>query len=207
MRNPSRFWDRMAEGYSKKPVANEAAYQKKLEVTRNYFRPDMEVMEFGCGTGSTAIAHAPHVKHILATDFSSKMIGIARAKAEKAGIGNVTFSQTAIDDFTAADQTFDVVMGHSILHLVEDKEAVIAKVHKMLKPGGLFVSNTVCLGTKLWFFKYIGPIGKFFGLLPTIKVFKVEDLIDSLTRAGFAIDYQWTPDKGMSVFVVAKKAR
>ena len=55
----SRFWDRVAEGYAKKPVADEAAYQKKLQVTRDYFRPDMEVLEFGCGTGSTAIAHAP----------------------------------------------------------------------------------------------------------------------------------------------------
>jgi cyclopropane fatty-acyl-phospholipid synthase-like methyltransferase len=58
----TKFWDRIAERYSKQPVADEAAYQKKLQVTREYFRPDMEVLEFGCGTGSTAIAHAPYVE-------------------------------------------------------------------------------------------------------------------------------------------------
>ncbi|MDJ0945640.1 MAG: hypothetical protein QNJ30_19405 [Kiloniellales bacterium] len=46
MQQPSRFWDRIAERYSKRPVADEAAYQRKLEVTREYFRPEMEVLEF-----------------------------------------------------------------------------------------------------------------------------------------------------------------
>ncbi len=165
----------------------------------------MEVMEFGCGTGSTAIAHAPHVKHILATDFSAGMIEIARGKATAAGVENVTFSQMAIDEYTAADGTFDGVMGHSILHLVEDRDAVISEVYRMLKPGGLFISNTACLGDKMKYFKLIGPIGNFFGLLPMVNVFSVRELTDSLTGAGFEIDHQWQPEKAVSVFIVAKK--
>ena len=206
MTQTSRFWDKIAEHYSKKPVADEAAYQKKLQVTREFFQPDMEVLEFGCGTGSTAIAHAPYVKHILATDISSKMIEIARAKADAGKVKNVTFKQAAIDDVAVADQTFDAVMGHSILHLVEDRDDIISSAHKMLKPGGIFVSNTACLGDRMKFFKYIGPIGKFFGLMPMVKVFSTQELIDSLTGTGFAIDHQWKPDKGVSVFIVAMKA-
>ena len=75
------FWDRIAERYSKRPVADEAAYQKKLQVTREYFQPDMAVLEFGCGTGSTTITHSPYVRHIRAIDISSKMIEIAKGKA------------------------------------------------------------------------------------------------------------------------------
>ena len=67
------FWNKRADKYSKQPVPDEDAYRKKLEKTREYFRPDMDVLEIGCGTGSTAIAHAPYVRHILATDFSSRM--------------------------------------------------------------------------------------------------------------------------------------
>lgn len=63
MDRSEKFWDKIATRYSKKPVADEAAYQKKLQITQEYFRPDMEVLEIGCGTGSTAITHAPHVKH------------------------------------------------------------------------------------------------------------------------------------------------
>ena len=206
MSKPSKFWDRIAERYSKRPVADEPAYQKKLQVTRDYLDPSMEVLEFGCGTGSTAIAHAPYVKHILATDISAKMIEIAQAKADVAKVLNVTFQQVAIESFSGADQAFDAVMGHSILHLVEDKDGIISKVHKMLRPGGIFVTNTACLGDKMKFFKVIGPIGKFFGLMPMVKVFSTQELVDCLTRAGFEIDHQWKPSGGVSVFIVAKKA-
>ena len=206
MSQPSRFWDKIADRYAKKPVSDEAAYQKKLQVTRDYFRPDMEVLEFGCGTGSTAIAHAPYVKHILATDISSRMIEIAKGKAEAAKVGNVTFQQTAIDDFEAPDETYDAILGLSILHLLEDKEAVIAKVHGMLKPGGVFVSSTACLGDTMKFFKLIGPIGRFLGLMPLVKVFTTKELEDSLTAASFEIDHRWQPGRGKSVFIVAKKA-
>ena len=80
MPTPAKFWDRVAERYSRQPIADEAAYQKKLEVTRQYFKPDMEVLELGCGTGSTAIKHAPFVRHIRAVDISSKMIEIAEER-------------------------------------------------------------------------------------------------------------------------------
>ncbi len=205
MREPSKFWDRIAARYARKPVADEAAYQKKLQVTREYLRPDMAVLEFGCGTGSTAIAHAPYVKHIRATDISAKMIEIAQGKAAAQNIENVTFEQADIDDLSVPDQSLDAVLGHSILHLLEDKEAVIAKVHKMLKAGGVFVTSTACLGDTMKWFKVIGPIGHFLGLIPLVKVFTVQELADSLTAAGFAIDYQWQPGKGKAVFIVAKK--
>ena len=205
MKTSPKFWDNIAERYSKQPIADEAAYQKKLQVTRQYFQPDMEVLEFGCGTGSTAIIHAPYVKQIQAIDISSKMIEIAQDKAEEAGIKNITFQQATIETFNAADQSFDTVLGLSILHLLEDKEAIIAKIHKMLKPGGFFVTSTACLGDTMGWFRFIAPIGHFLGLLPLVKVFTVKDLEESLTNANFEIDYQWQPGKAKAVFIIAKK--
>jgi 2-polyprenyl-3-methyl-5-hydroxy-6-metoxy-1,4-benzoquinol methylase len=206
MNQSTKFWDRIAKSYAKQPVADEAAYQKKLKVTQDYFQPDMEVLEFGCGTGSTAITHAPYVKHIQAIDISSKMINIAQSKAESKNINNVTFKQSTIDEFSVPNQTFDAVLGLSILHLVENKEATVTKVHEMLKPGGIFVTSTVCLGdTIMKFFRYIAPIGKFLGLMPLVKVFTAKALKDCLTDTGFSIDYHWQPGKGKAIFMVAKK--
>ncbi|MDH3337503.1 MAG: methyltransferase domain-containing protein, partial [Gammaproteobacteria bacterium] len=119
---------------------------------------------------------------------------------------NVTFEQSTIEEIGVANQSLDAVLGLSILHLLDDKEAAIAKVYKILKPGGVFVTSTACLGDKMKFFKFIAPIGKFFGLMPLVKVFSTQELQDSLTGAGFEIDYQWRPDKGQAVFIVAKKA-
>ncbi len=205
MNQSAKFYDKIAERYAKQPIADEAAYQKKLQVTQEYFKPDMEVLEFGCGTGSTAIIHAPYVKQIRGIDISSEMIKIAQGKAEAENINNVIFEQLTIEDLTVADETFDVVLGLSILHLLEDKEAAIAKVYKMLKPGGIFVTSTACLGDTMKWFQIVAPIGKFLGLIPVVKVFTVKELEESLTHGGFVIDYQWQPGKGKAVFIVAKK--
>lgn len=63
------------------------------------------------------------------------------------------------------------------------------------------------------FFKVIAPVGKFFGLMPLVKVFKTQELENCLTDAGFEIDYQWQPHQGkvgfmvtQVVFIVARKA-
>ena len=201
------FWDKIAERYSKQPIADEASYQKKLQVTQEYFKPEMEVLEFGCGTGSTAIIHAPFVRHIRALDFSAKMLDIARQKVEAAGIENISFEQSTIEDVDVSDSTLDVVLGLSILHLLEDREAAISKVFKMLKPGGLFVSSTTCLGDFMSWFKLVAPVASLFGLIPQVKVMSEQELVTSLTDAGFQIDYRWTPGKGKAVFIVAKKPK
>lgn len=206
MDNSASFWDKHAERYSKRPIADEAAYQKKLEVTRTYFNPNMEVLEIGCGTGSTALIHAPYVKHIRAVDISSKMLEIAKEKADAKNVRNVTFEQSTIDDLRVADETLDAVLALSILHLLEDREAVIERVHRMLKPGGIFVSSTICLGDGMKFFKLIAPIGKFLGLMPLLRVFTSRELENSLTAAGFGIDYIWHPGKMKPTFIVATKA-
>jgi ubiquinone/menaquinone biosynthesis C-methylase UbiE len=206
MSSTTRFWNWIAVRYSKQPVADQAAYEKKLQITQQYLRPDMEVLEFGCGTGSTAIVHAPYVKHIHAIDISSKMIEIAQGKVDAANIDNVTLTQADIDDFDAAAPNFDAVLGLSILHLVKNRDEVIAKVYRMLKPGGIFVSSTACLGDMMLLFKIIAAVMRCLRFLPTIKVFTAEDLVASLKRAGFQIDRRWQPGKNKALFIVAKKA-
>ncbi len=205
MPKTARFWDFIAKRYARQPIADEASYQKKLEVTQTYFRPDSEVLEFGCGTGSTAIVHAPKVKHIRATDVSSKMLKIARGKVETQGIENITFEQVTIEDLEAPDGSVDMVMAHSILHLLEDKEAAIAKAFKMLKPGGVFVTSTVCLGNSMKWFRFIAPVGHFLGVLPLVNFFTAEELETAFTDAGFEIDYKWRPGPDKAVSMIGKK--
>ncbi|MGD1913710.1 MAG: class I SAM-dependent methyltransferase [Rivularia sp. (in: cyanobacteria)] len=214
MNHSAKFWNKIAEGYSQEPIADEAAYQKKLQVTQEYFKPEMEVLEFGCGTGGTAIIHAPYVKHIRAIDFSEEMIKIAQGKAEAQNINNVTFEQLTIEELTVASETFDVVLGLGILHLLENKKEVIAKVYKMLKPGGVFVTSTACLGDTMKWFKVIAWMGRFLRLIPLVKVFTSKELENILSDAGFTIDYHWQPNKSIrkgvftlkGFFIVAKKA-
>ena len=205
MNKTEKFWNKIAKRYSKQPIADEAAYQTKLKKTQEYLRPDMEILEFGCGTGSTALVHAPYVKHIRAIDLSENMITIAREKAAAAGIANVSFEHADIDQIDVADETYGAVLGLSILHLVEDKETVIVHVHRMLKPGGVFVTNTACLGDNMKFIKYIAPFGRLLGFMPLVKVFTDANLQQSLEQGGFSIEHHWQSDKKAAVFIVARK--
>lgn len=206
MVQPDQFWDRLAAGYAKRPVKDDAAYQKKLKITQSYLKPEMYALEFGCGTGTTSITHAPFVRHIRAIDISKKMLGIAQGKADSANVKNITFEQSSIDELNATDEIYDVVIGHNILHLLENKEAVMAKVYRMLKPGGIFISSTPCLGGTMRILKIILPIGRFFRLLPLVAFFTAEELVGNLTDAGFQIDDQWQTGTNKAVFIIAIKS-
>jgi len=199
------FWDKRADKYALRPVADEATYQEKLDITREYFRKDMEVLEIGCGTGTTAIAHAPYVKHIRATDISPRMIEIARDKAEAAGIANVTFEVQDADAPDAPDASLDAVMAHNLLHLLDDREQVIEDVYRKLKPGGVFVTSTACIRDMVLPLRLIVPVGRFLRVFPPVRVFSVADLKASLEKAGFEIDHEWLPKRQAAVFIVCRK--
>lgn len=205
MNQTTKFWDKIAEKYAKQPIADEVSYQKKLDITREYLNPDMNVLEFGCGTGSTALAHAPYVKHIQATDISSNMLEIGRQKAEAASVENVDFQQAGISDIEVPDESLDAVFGFSILHLLEDKDDALSRVYRMLKPGGVFISSTACLEGIIRVFVLVVPIGRLLGLMPMVKIPTKSGLETSMTRAGFEIEHQWQPGKGKAVFIVARK--
>lgn len=205
-KSKSRFWNKIALRYSKTPIKHEADYQKKLEITRQYLRPNMSLLEFGCGTGSTALVHAPYVDHITAIDFSARMIEIAQRKADAGNVPNVTFRQSGIEEFDAPGEAYDVILGLSILHLLENRQAVIAKVHDLLKPGGIFVSSTACIADIMPLIKYIAPAGRMLRLLPFIDIFTLGELVEDIKSAGFDIEVQWQPDRKKAVFIVARKA-
>lgn len=205
MADPTKFWDRIAEKYARQPVADEAAYQKKLEITRGYFTPYTEVLEVGCGTGSTAIAHAPYVKSVLAIDFSGKMIEIARRKAAEAGVSNVSFERATLDAVMARGVSLDAALCLSVLHLLADWRGAIETLAAMLKPGGVFVSSTTCLADDYGFIRPIAPIARLLGFFPRLSFFTQKALVAAMDEAGFAIDHVWKPGKGKAVFIVAKK--
>lgn len=204
MSNTAKWWDKNAQKYFASPIKDEAAYQRKLEITRQYFTPDSEVLEFGCGTGGTATLHAPHVKSVLATDISEEMLAIGRKQAEEADVSNVRFEQADFETLASEPDRYDVVLGMSILHLLKDRRSALAKIRMLLKPGGVFVSSTVCIGNKMWFMAPILWLGRVIGLFPFVRVFTTGQLVRSLEEAGFIIEKQ--PSSGGSVaFIVARK--
>ncbi len=208
--HPTRFWNLMARGYSRSPVKDLAAYQYKLEKTASYFDPEDRILEIACGTGTTALIHAPKVAQIDAIDFSSEMIAIAHEKAAKQNTSNINFKTSSFEDWPLPENEirYDHVLGMSILHLLPKLDTMLTRVYEMMKPGAYFFSSTVCLGE----LKGIAAIARYalpalatIGLLPKIIPLTSNLLQDKLTSAGFEIEHVWRPGEGAAVFIVARR--
>ena len=200
------LWNSFAKRYSRQAIADQASYEKKLAITRKYLSPESEVFEFGCGTGSTALLHAPYVKHIDATDFAKNMIAIAEEKRIAQNIGNIDFKVADITLESVPSKRYDVVLGLNIVHLMEDKQSILNKAYEMLKPGGYFISSTICManipgGLRL----FLGTMS-FLGLFPKLGPYTEQDLLNGMRAAGFEITEQWNPEGAFTVvFLVAKR--
>ncbi|GAB5412906.1 MAG: hypothetical protein Cons2KO_05090 [Congregibacter sp.] len=206
MNKNAKVWDRLAKRYFKAPIKDQSAYEKKLAMTQRYLRPDMSLLELGCGTGGTALRHAPYVKDVLGVDFSSIMLVLAREQAAAVGVRNVAFEQASVEDFNPCGRLFDATLALSLLHLLEDMELGLRRVHDTLKPGGLFISSTACLAEHHGFLKYIRPLGRAVGVFPYFAIFSEDTLISRIEASGFQIEERWKPEAKNAhvVFIIAR---
>ncbi|MEL7462735.1 MAG: class I SAM-dependent methyltransferase [Pseudomonadota bacterium] len=198
------FWDKTAASYAKRPVSDEAAYQAKLAKIREVLSPTSEVLEFGCGTGSTALALAPHAGSILASDVSGKMLEIAEEKRRAAGAENVSFAKVAFSDQETAEEAYDVVLGMSILHLMPNWREMIAKAHGALKPGGRLITSTVCLSGAWRLLRPVVWLARQFGKAPALAFLSERELRAEMERRGFVIEHR-AGQKSPAVFLIARK--
>ena len=199
------FWDKIAPKYAKKHVADQAAYEAKLDRVRALLRAEDRVLEIGCGTGSTALSLAPAVSEITATDISRKMIAIAEDKRAAAGVNNAEFLQAdATEIFPEAP--FDVVTAFSLLHLVDDVPAVLDAAFAQLKPGGFFISKTVCLGDAHFGLRlFVGALGAL-RLAPQVTTLRKAEISRALVAAGFdLVECRYFGKGCLNPFIVAQR--
>lgn len=182
----NRFWDGMAKRYVRRPIPDEAVYQRKLALTREYLRPEMRVLEIGCGSGMTAVSHAPFVQHIHGIDGSANMIEIARGNARDAGVANASFEHIAAEDLAADEKSLDAVLALNVLHLLQDWRSVIADIQRILKPGGIFVSSTPCMGDGNNVLRLVLPLGAKLGIIPHVQFMTPNELVSTFERCGFS---------------------
>ena len=112
---------------------------------------DIRLLDAGCGSGAYSQAMLPHVRHIDAVDLNEGMLAVARGKlADHEAQGRIAFHHGGIDALPFADGTLDAAMINQVLHHLEDgadpafpaHAAVIAEMHRLLRPGGVLVINT-----------------------------------------------------------------
>lgn len=180
------FWNRIAERYAQQPVADPAAFDRKIAITRSNMSPSSVVLDAGCGTGSLVLRLASAGAHVHGLDVSSEMIRIARERASAAGSSNVTFHEGAVDERAPfAAGSLDGVCFYSLLHLLADRPAALGLASRWLKPGGFFVASTTCLGESWLPYAPLLTVMRWLGRAPRVWMLTKAGLADEVRAAGF----------------------
>jgi SAM-dependent methyltransferase len=97
------------------------------------------VLDLGCGAGLDSILAARRVGpagRVIGVDMTAAMVEKARRNARDAGVTNVCFHQTRIEELPLDDGTADVAMCNGMFNLCPDKPRALAECFRVLRPGG-----------------------------------------------------------------------
>jgi len=98
------------------------------------------LVDLGAGTGTFALAAAPHCRRVVAVDVSPAMLPLIRAQAEARGLGNVEVVHAGFLSYEHQGAPADFVYSRNALHHLPDfwKGIALARVAALLRPGGIF---------------------------------------------------------------------
>jgi 2-polyprenyl-3-methyl-5-hydroxy-6-metoxy-1,4-benzoquinol methylase len=184
------MWDTLAKNWDTPGMSLGENDLRIIERTKKYLNANTVILDYGCATGSIAIEMAGIAEEVHGIDLSSNMIEIAQRKADERKIKGMDFRHATIFDERLKKESFDLILALSILHLLEHPAQVMNRIHQLLKPGGLFVSATPCLGEKRFVSVLINApvflLSKI-RILPHIHFFSVSGLVSSMVNESFQI--------------------
>jgi len=97
-----------------------------------------DALEIGSGTGyfSLNLMQLGVIERLTATDISPGMLQQLASTAEALGLGEVTTVTTEAEELPFEDESFDLVLGHAVLHHIPDLDRAFAEFRRVLRPGG-----------------------------------------------------------------------
>src|ERR1700761_9477998 len=98
-------------------------------------------LEIGSGTGyfSLNLKAAGIIDELVCTDISPGMVGGLTANAERMGLDGIEAVRADAEALPFPDGSFDLVLGHAVLHHLPDLQAAFAEFLRVLRPGGRIV--------------------------------------------------------------------
>lgn len=206
----ARFWDRIARKYAADPIADMAGYEATLQRVQALLQPGQDVLEIGCGTGTTALRLAPFTRRLLATDVSQEMINIAREKLAARPMAQLGFAVADADAQVFGQGIYDAVLAFNVLHLVANLDQALAQAVRALRPGGLLISKTPCISEMNPLVPWLAlPLMRAIGKAPDVLLcFDAAQLRAAMVRQGLqieAVERHGTRGKDIRVFIVARK--
>ena len=97
---------------------------------------DMDVLDFGCGTGLLTLALQPHVRSVTGADSSAGMLGVLGQKVQALGLESVKRYLLDGAHPLASAGSFDLISSSMTLHHVQDLPALFSEFRSLLRAGG-----------------------------------------------------------------------
>ncbi len=143
----TRYHDAAAGSYDSKwgidfgPIGQEQVAAKVRKALGTETIPVFgDALEIGAGTGyfSLNLAGRGIIGNLTATDISPGMLASLEKTAGRLDIP-VTTVVTEAETLPFEDESFDVVLGHAVLHHIPDLDRAFSEFHRVLRPGGSIV--------------------------------------------------------------------
>ena len=126
--------------------------------------PGREVLDLGCAGGFMAEEMTRRGARVEGIDPSAAALRAAEAHAAAEGLA-IAYREGVGEDLPYAAGRFDAVVCVDVLEHVRDLDAVLAEVRRVLRPGGLFLFDTINR-TPLARFAVVTAAERWLGLLP-----------------------------------------
>jgi 2-polyprenyl-6-hydroxyphenyl methylase/3-demethylubiquinone-9 3-methyltransferase len=104
--------------------------------------PGLRLLDVGCGAGLAAEDFARRGASATGIDASAEAIAAARLHAEQGGVA-IDYRIAAPEDLAAEGAAFDVVVALEVIEHVADRDAFLAALAALTRPGGLVFLSTL----------------------------------------------------------------
>jgi SAM-dependent methyltransferase len=95
----------------------------------------LRVLEIGCGLGTDGAQFARAGALYTGVDLTEAAVELARRRFELFGLPG-EFRTADAENLDFADESFDLVYSHGVLHHTPDTERAVREIHRVLRPGG-----------------------------------------------------------------------
>jgi 2-polyprenyl-3-methyl-5-hydroxy-6-metoxy-1,4-benzoquinol methylase len=138
MHNEKRDFDKDAAMWDENPgrvkVANDIA---DAIINKIRLAKEMDVLDFGCGTGLLSLRLIPFVRSITGIDSSGGMLEVFKSKIEKQKIDNIQLNLMDLEKGDILSGAYHLIASSMTFHHIKDIQPLLQQFHQLLLPSGI----------------------------------------------------------------------